>query len=200
MEGFRRLVQRGLRGVDRRYHRLHRLQSVGPILYVGRDRYSGPTIQFADDTLLEVGDDVGTLHFNNARFTQLEAQSPSGAALGFVRLMIESLRALADKSQTDPGFSDLAVYYAVSWLPGHGDKIGFVTAPYPDGIRRRLMATHFRILIWAFAPMEQSRGARPDPHYYWMTRKELLTRFGGKNERRGRRIEQAASQARARHG
>ena len=178
MEAFRQLVQRGLRGVDRRYHRAHRLQAIGPILYVGRDQYRGPTIQFADDTLLEVGSDIGTLHFNNLRFTKLEAQSATGAALGFARLMIQSLRALADKARTDSRFSDLAVYHAVSWLPGHGDKIGFVTAPYPEGMKKRLMAAHFRLLIWAFAPIEQSRGARPDPHFYWLTRKELLRRYG----------------------
>ena len=179
MGAFRQLVQRGLRGVDWRYHRAHRLQAVGPILYVGRDRYRGPTIQFADDTLLEIGDDVGTLHFNNLRFTQLQAESATGAALGFARLMIQSLRALGEKARSDPAFSDLAVYHAVSWLPGHGDRIGFVTAPYPSGMRKRLMSAHFRMLIWAFAPMEQSRKARPDPHFYWLTRKELLRRYGG---------------------
>lgn len=187
MEAFRRLVQRGLRGVDRRYHRAHRLQPVGPILYVGREKYRGPTIQFVDDTLLEVGDDVGTLHFNNLRFTQLEAESATGAALGFVRLMIQSLRALADKAHNDPRFSDLAVYHAVSWLPGYGDKIGFVTAPYPSGMKKRLMAAHFRLLIWAFAPIEQSRKARPDPHFYWLTRKELLRRYGSTRSARDAR-------------
>jgi hypothetical protein len=179
MEAFRQLVQRGLRGVDSRYHRAHRLQPAGPILYVGREKYSGPTIQFVDDTLLEIGDDVGTLHFNNLRFAQMEADSATGAALGFARLIIQSLRALADKARTDPAFSDLAVYHAVSWLPGHGDKIGFITAPYPGGMKKRLMAAHFRLLIWAFAPIEQSRKARPDPHFYWLTRKELLRRYGG---------------------
>lgn len=188
-ERFRLLMQRGLRAVDQRYHRAHRLEPVGPILYVGRDTYRGPTIQFADDTLLEVGDEVGTLHFNNARFTQLGAQTATGTALAFVRLMAESLHGLARKARSDTRYRDLAVYHAVSWLPGYGDRIGFVTAPYPDGVKKRLMAAYFRLLIWAFAPMARSREARPDPHYYWLTRKELLARFGAAHGGRGNRRE-----------
>jgi hypothetical protein len=178
MAGFRELVQRALRRVDELYGRRHRLQAVGPILYVGRDNYRGPTIQFVDDTLLEVGAEVGTLHFNNNRFTQFDAESTTGAALTFARLMIQSLRALADKARTDPNFSDLEVFHAVSWLPGYGERIGFVTAPYPDGVKKRLMTAYFRLLIWAFAPVEQSRSARPNPHFYWLTRKELVRRYG----------------------
>ena len=41
------------------------------------------------------------------------------------------------------------------------------------------MAAYFRLLVWAFAPAEETRAAaRPDPTIYWLTRKELRRRFG----------------------
>jgi hypothetical protein len=173
----RELVQRGLRRIDTRYQRANSLRAVGPILYVGRATYAGPPVQFDDGTVLAPGEPVGMLHFNNARFTQIESQSATRAALGFARLMLESMHELADRAQADPVFRDLAVFHAVSWLPAHGHKVGFVTRPLPDGLRKRLMAAWFRLLVWAFAPAQQSRGARPDPHFYWLTRKTLLQRF-----------------------
>lgn len=189
----RNLVQRGLGHVDGRYQRANRLQAVGPILYVGRAVYRGPSIRFDDDTALKAGDEVGTLHFNNARFTQLEAGTSTAAALGFARLMLESMHDLADRAFRDPAFCDLSVFHAVSWLPARGHRIGFVTAPLPDGFRKRVLTTYFQLLVWAFAPAEKSRSARPDPHFYWLTRKTLLQRFPAREKvRRLRHVQSRA--------
>jgi hypothetical protein len=179
MDWVRQITQSCLRRVDDLYRNRHRLQPVGEILYVGRSRYRGPTMEFADGTRLAPGDLVGTLHFNNARFPRIEADTSRRAALRFVRLMLESMRILADRARQDPLFSDLAVYHAVSWLPPHGQRIGFITEPFPDGPKKRVLAAYFRLLVWAFAPAEQTRtSARPDPTIYWLTRKELRRRFG----------------------
>ena len=179
MDRLRQITQSCLRRVDDLYHKRHRLQSAGEVLYVGRSRYRGPAMEFADGTRLAPGDLVGTLHFNNARFPRIEANTSRRAALRFARLMLESMQLLADKARQDPLFSDLAVYHAVSWLPPHGQRIGFITEPFPDGPRKRLLAAYFRLLVWAFAPAEETRAsARPDPTVYWLTRKELLRRFG----------------------
>lgn len=179
MDRLRQITQSCLRRVDDLYCNRHRLQSAGEVLYVGRSRYRGPAMEFADGTRLAPGDLVGTLHFNNARFPRIEANTARRAALRFVRLMLESMHSLADKARQDPLFSDLAVYHAVSWLPPHGQRIGFITEPFPDGPRKRLLAAYFRLLVWAFAPAEETRAsARPDPTVYWLTRKELLRRFG----------------------
>lgn len=179
MDRVRKIAQSCLRRVDDRYHHRHRLQPVGEVLYVGRSRYRGPAMAFADGTRLAPGDFIGTLHFNNLRFTQLDGATSRRAALRFARLMLESMHVLADSARQDPLFSDLAVYHAVSWLPPHGQRIGFITAPFPDGPRKRLIAAYFRLLVWTFAPAEQTRAsARPDPTVYWLTRKQLRRRFG----------------------
>lgn len=177
MDGLRTLVQHGLRRVDARYQRSRELRRVGPILYVGRTAYRGPVMRFDDDTALVPGDTVGMLHFDNERFTRIEATSAATAALAFARLMRQSMHELADRALDDPAFCDLSVFHAVSWLPAHGGRVGFVSRPLPDGWQKSLLATWFQLLVWAFAPAAQSRGGRPDPHFYWLTRRALLDRF-----------------------
>jgi hypothetical protein len=134
-------------------------------------------IRFDDNTALQPGDTVGVLHFNNERFTQIESPTAAAAALGFARLMLQSMHDLADRALRDPAFCDLRVFHAISWLPAHGSRVGFVSRPLPVGLRRRLLTSWFRLLVWAFAPARRSRDARPDPHLYWLTRDTLLSRF-----------------------
>lgn|GEM_PF-155492 len=179
-EGVRWIAQSGLQKVDELYRRSHRLQPVGPVLYAGRTRYRGPAREFADGTRLRPGDCIGTLHFDNGRFPALDMGTAARSALRFARLMLESMHALADLARLDPTFADLGVYHAVTWLPPHGRKVGFVTETYPHGLRRRLLAIHFRMLVWTFAAAEQTRAtARPEPTIYWLTRQALTTRFAG---------------------
>ncbi len=164
--------------VDAAYHRAHRLRRIGEILYVGREHYRGPARSFADGTRLAPGDTVGTLHFNNRGFAQLSASNSTRAALGFARLMLQSMQQLAERVLDDPEFRDIEVFHAVSWLPAHGERVGFVTAALPGGLRRRWLAAWFRLLVWTFAPAAHTRSAaRPDPHHYWLLRSELLKRF-----------------------
>lgn len=175
--GPRHIIQRILRGIDARYQRTNNLVPVGQVLLVGRAVYRGPRVQFEDGTTLAPGEEVGMLHFNNARFSQIDSQSAARAALGFARLMLESMHELADHAMNDQDLRDVSVFHAVSWLPAHGHKVGFVTQPLPAGLRKHVLSAWFRLLVWAFAPAQQSRDARPDPHFYWLTRAALLERF-----------------------
>ena len=178
MERLRQFIQHNLCKVDRIYRLRHRLQPVGEVLVVGRSRYRGTPMEFADGTRLAAGDFIGTLHFDNARFTQLDAETSRRAASHFARLMLESMRILANRARHDPVFSDLPVYHAVTWLRPHGQRVGFITQPFPDGTRKRVLAAYFRILVWAFAPAQETRASvTPDPTIYWLTRKELLRQF-----------------------
>ena len=117
-------------------------------------------------------------HYRNPRFSQLDASSANAAARGFARLLFQSLSSLAEKARRDPAFPDFTVFKGVSWLLAHGSRIGFVTTPLPEGLRERLLAVYFGLLIRAFAPsLETRNSACPDPHFYWLTRKQLLRRY-----------------------
>lgn len=176
----RRVALFCLRRVDALYRRWHALQPVGEMLYVGRTRYRGPVREFADGTRLAPGDWVGTLHLNNALIYELGAALGAQAAFRFARLLIESLHLLADLARRDPAFAGLAAYHALTWLPPHGRQAGFITEPFPDGLRKRLRAAYFRLLVRTFAATEQTRTtARPDPTVYWLTQAQLIGRFSG---------------------
>lgn len=173
----RSLVQRILGWVDRRYHKAHRLIPVGPLLLIGRAIYQGPARRFPDGTLLEPGDPIGELHFNNARLHKLNATSSAGAGLGFARLMFASLNRLAKRSEEDPELADLKAYHGVTWLRPHGSGVGFFTEPVAPGLRRRWQRLYFRLLLWAFSANPENRAPTLDPHHYWLTQTLLLAKF-----------------------
>lgn len=186
----RHIAQRCLGRVDKFYHHWHDLQPVGEVLYVGRTRYRGPAMTFVDGTQLTPGDLIGTLHFNNARFSRLEADSSMRAALRFTRLMLESMRILAEQGRRDSASSELSVYHAVSWLKPHGAQIGFFTQPVPAGPRKYLISLYFRLLVWAFAPAQETRAkANPEPTIYWLTREQLLLHFGKVSAKNNKGVE-----------
>lgn len=178
MEPLRRIVRTALRGVDEFYHWRHRLQPVGPVLFVGRTRYDGPPRQFADGTRLRPGDALGTLHFNNARIAGISADTPVAIGFTFARLFVESLRSLAALASEGGSLSDLAVFHGIGWWE-HGERHGFIGEPFPEGPRKRFLALHIGLLVWAFAPSTSTAIAtRPQPRISWMTRTTLLERYG----------------------
>jgi hypothetical protein len=57
--------------------------------------------------------------------------------------------------------------------------VGFDAQPLPRGPRRWLLAMHFRLLIWAYAPV--ARGAavlEVVPHRFRISRRALIESFG----------------------
>lgn len=174
-----RWARKVLGAVDRWYYRRHQLRTLGPVLYLGHARYRGPELRFEDGTLLRDNDPIGRLHFNNASIAALGEGSMQRVGFRFARLMRESLRQLAHAAHTDPSLRDIAVYQGLTWLPAHGEVVGFVTTPLPKSWKTRLMARHFRLLMWVFAPARRirSRGSA-EPRQYWLTRTALTRNLG----------------------
>ena len=174
-----RLARRILGAIDRWYYRRYRLRTLGPVLYLGEARYRGPEIRFDDGTLLRDNDPIGRLHFNNSSIAALGEGSMQRVGFRFARLMRESLRQLAHASQADPTLHHIAVYQGTTWLPAHGEVVGFVSTPLPRSWKTRLLAVHFRILSWVFAPSSRIRArSSNEPRLYWLTRKALEANLG----------------------
>ncbi len=168
-----------LKGWDRVYHRYHQLAPVGPMLYVGLERYTGRARQFPDATVLAPGDQIGVLHFNNSRIASLgRSHSKHLTAWQFTRLLRESLAALADFS-TSSQAATVAVYHGKTWMRTHGLKVGFITEPLEEGWRAQLLRLHFRVLKTCFAPagFTDTSGILV-PRNYWITRRQLQVSFG----------------------
>jgi hypothetical protein len=184
MERLRCIVRSALHRVDELYRLRHRLEPVGPVLFVGRARYDGPAKEFPDGTQLRPGDALGTLHFNNARIAALDAGTPTAIAFSFLRLLLESLRTLAELAREGAPFGDLAVFQGIGWWR-QGEKVGFISEPFPEGRRKRFLAVHIGLLVWAFAPPASTAiAARPEPRISWITRATLLKRYGSVEQAR----------------
>jgi len=165
--------------VDRWYYRRYKLRTLGPVLFLGYARYRGPEIRFEDGTLLRDNDPIGRLHFNNASIAALGEGSMHRVGFRFAKLMRESLRQLAEAARTDPSLADIRVFQGVTWIPAHGEVVGFVSTPMPKSWRTRLLAGHFRMLSWVFAPSARIRQReRPEPRLYWLTREALVRNIG----------------------
>ena len=132
--------------VDAWYYRRYRLRTLGPVLFLGQARYRGPELRFEDGTLLRDNDPIGRLHFNNASIAALGEGSLQRVGFRFAKLMRQSLRTLAEVAQSDPSLRDVSVFQGMTWLPAHGEVVGFVSTPMPKNWRTRLLAGHFRLL------------------------------------------------------
>jgi hypothetical protein len=170
----RSLARHLLARVDAWYQRKHRLRALGPILRIGCVRYRGPTRTFDDGTLLQENDLIGQLHFNNSNIAAIGEGSLHRTGLRFAKLMRESLRTLAEAAQSDPELRTIRVFHGVTWIPDHGNVVGFVSTPRPKTWRTRLLGGYFKVLLWTFAPASRTRAkARAEPRDYWLTQRML---------------------------
>jgi hypothetical protein len=179
MKLLHRFAQRMLGMVDAWYYRRYKLKTLGPVLFVGRAHYRGPELKFEDGTLLRDNDVIGRLHFNNASIAALGEGSIHRVGFRFARLMRESLRKLAETAQTDPTFADVSVFQGTTWIPSHGEVVGFVSTPMPNTWKTKLLSAHFKMLMWVFAPAARIRDReQAEPRLYWLTREALSRNLG----------------------
>jgi hypothetical protein len=174
-----RAVARRMMGlVDAWYCRRHRLSALGSMLYIGEATYRGPELTFEDGTALRDNDPIGRLHFNNASIAGIGDGSMHRVGFRFAKLMRESLWRLAEFAETDPRFRHVRAFQGVTWIPAHGEVVGFVSRPLPKTWRTRLLAGHFRLLMWVFAPADRIRDRDAEPRTYWLTRAALARNLG----------------------
>lgn len=183
----RQWLRQVIEHVDLRYRERLQLVPVGPLLYLGLDRHQGEPCALVDGTRLEPGAWIGRLHFNNASAASVQAANRLQAGVRFARLLRDSFAELATRARDEAMLREVALYEGITWLRAHGGAVGFDATPLPHGPRRWLLGVHFRLLIWAFAPV--ARGpAMLDvrPHRFRITRRALIDCFGGSAGRVGR--------------
>lgn len=174
-----RLLHGGCLLEERVYHRVYRLRAMGDLIHLGLASYHGPARILADRTRINPGDRLGILHFDNQRLADIEQHpgSPRHRAFVFLRMLRDSLTVLAHHARAEPEIERLAVFRGVTWMPSRGRHLGFETEPLPSGLHSRWLKLHFRIILRAFYPETASERAQ-QPYIYWLTRRQLLARFG----------------------
>ncbi|MFL6619005.1 MAG: YkoP family protein [Povalibacter sp.] len=174
MKWLHRCARQVLGWVDAWYYRRYQLRTLGPVLYLGHATYRGPRIDFPDGTVLRDNDPIGRLHFNNSSIAALGEGSMHRVGFRFAKLMRESLRQLNDAALNDPDLQRISVFQGVTWIPSHGEVVGFVSTPMPMNWRTRMLRAHFRMLSWVFAPASKIRDrGNTEPRLYWLTRQTL---------------------------
>jgi len=161
------------------YRQRHRLEPVGPMLLIREDEYDGEPRYFDDGTVLNAGQPLGILHFDNQYLLMNTASHGiRRAGLIFREKLFCSLEQLAQAADTGK-YRHVPAYTGVTWLASRGEKVGFRTEPLERNWRSRLLAFHFGILLHAFyGPGKAGKRARQlQPRRFWLTRKQLLENF-----------------------
>lgn len=176
------LLRAALERIDTRYRERRQLSPVGPLLYLGLARHEGGPCALSDGTRIEPGAWVGRLHFNNARAAAVEAETRAQAGIRFARLLRDSFAELAHRASDDARLRQVHLFEGITWLRAHGRGVGFEASPLPHGPRRWLLSAHFRLLIWAFAPVA-TRAVMGDvyPHHFRISRQALQASFGARH-------------------
>ena len=176
MNALRAALRRVLELIDSIYRRFHRLTPVGPLLHVdtsARARWGRLRRGLSRDALV-----VGHLHIDNSRAASVDAGTRRQSGVRVARLLRDSFAELAVRARDDAGFRELPWYEGVTWFAPHGETVGFESQPLASGWRRRWLALHFRMLVWAFSASGDWRALDGlAPRRFRITREALIAHF-----------------------
>ncbi len=165
---------------DAWWRRRHGVEKFDELLSFSFEKYTGERRMMNDGTWVEPGDWLAILHFNRECFMNSPANPKEYLrnALRFRKLILSSFGQLALDINTNEKFFMVKAFHGVSWLPPHGEKLGFLIERLPDSMLNRIRTFYFKILLKTFFPhLAVVEKNRIQPHAYWLTRKSLLKNF-----------------------
>lgn len=165
------------------------------VLRVGLSQARAP-VSLADDTLIQIGELVGTLHFWNEHLPPYSSDGPSlGWACAMRDRVVYSLRAFADYIERDAAWQEVRAIRAEAALPARLGvsqigrvfrRYGFERVPTDYSFLARLHGLGDCFFLWgltrAFNPAALPR--QPflrDRHELWISRTTLLLRYARRN-------------------
>lgn len=161
---------------DAYWRRKHNVEKFDDLLSFSFEKYSDKP-RLIDGMWIEPGDYLAIIHFNRECFNN-SSNNPKQIirnALRFRRLILLSFKQLADDISKNEKFSNVKAFHGVSWLPSHGEKLGFVTEKVPDSTLNSIRKFYFSVLLKTFFPHLAMQSI--EPHAYWLTRQTLLKNF-----------------------
>lgn len=169
-----------MNGYDKAWRKYHKVEKIDALVSITLEQYKGIPKEMNDGSWVEHGDWLIMLHFNRECF-QTPGTSPreyARAALHFRKLIISSFSELAKRVAHEPRFKQVKALHGISWLPTHGEKVGFQIEKVPDSFVNRCRAVYLKMLLKAFFPVLAARENKNlEPHAYWMTRNNLFKYF-----------------------
>lgn len=165
---------------DDYWRRKHSVEKFDDLLSFSFTEYDGKKRLMDDGIWIEPGDCLAIIHFNRDCFSNNTNDPKQNArnALRFRRLIFSSLKHLANEINVNEKFQNIIAFHGVSWLPPHGEKLGFIIEKVPDSAINRIRKFYFNVLLKTFFPhLSIFDGHRIEPHAYWLTRHTLLKNF-----------------------
>lgn len=165
---------------DGYWRRKHGVEKFDELLSFSFEKFSGKRRVMNDGSWIEPGDWLIILHFNREFFIGSSAnpQHSIRNALHFRKLLLSSLGKLAKHIDENEKFKRVKVLHGISWLPPHGERLGFLIEPKPNSIFSFFQALYFKLLLKVFFPHVALSGKKPiQPYAYWLTRRNLLKYF-----------------------
>ncbi|OBP16049.1 hypothetical protein A5320_01055 [Rheinheimera sp. SA_1] len=165
---------------DGYWRRRNGVEKFDELLSFSFEQYAGERRLMNDQSWVEPGDWLAILHFNRECFVSISANPKDKLrnALRFRKQLLLSFSHLAKDLTASEKFGRVKAFHGVSWIPPHGEKLGFLIERLPDSPLSRLRKIYFSILIKTFFPhLVAAEKNRIQPHAYWLTRQSLLNNF-----------------------
>ena len=165
---------------DASWRRRHGVERFDELLSFSFETFSGERRIMNDGTWIEPGDYLAILHFNRECFSSSSSDPRQYArnALRFRRLILASFKSLAQAIHQNEKFTRVKAFHGVSWLPPHGEKLGFLIERMPNSAINTVRKLYFTLLLRVFFPhLAAQENNRIQPHAYWLTRDNLLKNF-----------------------
>lgn len=167
---------------DARWRRMNNVEKFDDLLSFSFIKFSGDPKVMDDETWIEPGDCLAIIHFNRECFVNPsnDLRQNTRNALRFRRLIMSSFRQLARDVCDNEKFRDVKAFHGISWLPPHGEKLGFEIEKVPGSISNYVRKFYFTVLLKTFFPyLALQETHRIEPHAYWLTKQVLLKNFAG---------------------
>lgn len=144
------------------FHFMFKLKTISPdnpFMHYRLRKYQGHTLELENGDLLQSGDPVIELHFDNRKLFELGVHSRSSAqlAIRLVRKVEKEFPVLAETIASDPALASAKAVYGVSMINRGPEKFGFAVLDLKDGLFARSTKFYLSILLSVIHP---SGGAR----------------------------------------
>lgn len=147
-------------GWERLYYRIHKIEAdhAEDILYIRPMTYKGPPIPLDDGTVIQAGDRVLQLHFNNKMLIEasFHAKNTMQMITSLLRVLKSTLKRLGEKLESDT-YKDIKGMYGVSLMHRGATQFGFSVIELPDGFSKRYQHFYLRMLMAIMHPNGKER-------------------------------------------
>jgi hypothetical protein len=154
----------------------------GTVLRIGVERHRGRPVALADGTVVEAGDPVGIIHFNNEVVASIHDRTanPARAGILILRAFERSMETLARLSDGHPRYKAVKGYTATTIYHQGTRRAGFEVFPPRSTFAAKIVAAYARSVLARFHPLgaERARRARfARAQVIWISRAELCRRY-----------------------